>query len=239
MGSFINNGDVDFIVDSARHRTSAATFAQGQSFQFGSLDFITDKLGKVHLCHLALSQSVKDSLPSSLGLSFKPTSAAISKDKVTQKLDLLLEHGPSPIEHGSQLVGMINSLLPILNYDSGIAESLGRHHPSRGGHQVPIFHGFLVEWTEAQYPPSVIDLKHWTLYFDGSLMLSGTGASIVLLSSKGEHFKYVLQIHFPVSNNIAGYEALLHALCIATSLKIRRLLARGEFELVVRQVMKV
>jgi ribonuclease HI len=41
------------------------------------------------------------------------------------------------------------------------------------------------------------------------------------MSPKGEIFKYVLQMHFPASNNAAEYEALLHGLRIATALDIR------------------
>ena len=36
----------------------------------------------------------------------------------------------------------------------------------------------------------------------------------------GERLKYVLQIYFSASNNAAKYEALLHRLCIAISLRI-------------------
>ena len=97
---------------------------------------------------------------------------------------------------------------------------------------------FVAEWTEVQEPPSAVDREHWTLFFDGSLMLSGAGAGVVLTSPKGERIKYVLQIHFAASNNVAEYEALLHGLRLASSLGVRRLLARGDSELVVRQVMK-
>ena len=74
------------------------------------------------------------------------------------------------------------------------------------------------------------------MYFDGSLMMEGAGAGIVLISPIGERLKYVLQIYFLVSNNAAEYKALLHGLRIAISLGIRRLVVRGDSELVVNQV---
>jgi ribonuclease HI len=58
------------------------------------------------------------------------------------------------------------------------------------------------------------------------------------MSPKGEIFKYVLQIHFPASNNVAEYEALLHGLRIATALGIRRLRVLGDSLLVINQVNK-
>src|SRR5438105_12400339 len=76
------------------------------------------------------------------------------------------------------------------------------------------------------------------MYFDGSLMIEGSGARIVLISPTSERLKSVLQIHFPASNNAAEYEALLHGLRIAISLGIRRLAVRSDSELVVNQVQK-
>src|SRR6266508_4274141 len=76
------------------------------------------------------------------------------------------------------------------------------------------------------------------MYFDGSLKVEGAGAGIVLISPIGERLKYVLQIYFPVSNNAAEYEALLHGLLITISLGIRRLAVREDSELVVNQVQK-
>src|SRR5436190_3932682 len=69
-------------------------------------------------------------------------------------------------------------------------------------------------------------------------MIEGAGAGIMLISPTGEQLKYVLQIHFPISNNAAEYEALLHSLRIAISLDIRWLAVRGDSELVVNQVQK-
>src|SRR5213075_2105520 len=76
------------------------------------------------------------------------------------------------------------------------------------------------------------------MYFDGSLMIEGAGAGIMLISPTGKRLKYVLQIHFPASNNAAEYEALLHGLRIAISLSIRRSAVHGDSELVINQVQK-
>src|SRR6266508_4098105 len=97
---------------------------------------------------------------------------------------------------------------------------------------------FIAEWTEVQTSTITEKLEYWTMYFDSSLMIEGAGASIVLISPTGERLKYVLQIHFPASNNAAEYEALLHGLRITISLGIRRLVVRSDSELVVNQVQK-
>src|SRR5438132_4486750 len=76
------------------------------------------------------------------------------------------------------------------------------------------------------------------MYLDGSLLIEGAGAGIVLIFPTGERLKYVLQIYFPVSNNATEYEALLHGLRITISLSIRRLAVHGDSELVIDQVQK-
>jgi hypothetical protein len=77
---------------------------------------------------------------------------------------------------------------------------------------------FMAELTETQRPPKNRELEYWTINFDGSLQLQGAGVGILVTSPKGESFKYVMQMYFPASNNIAEYEALLHGLRIATAL---------------------
>jgi hypothetical protein len=50
--------------------------------------------------------------------------------------------------------------------------------------------------------------------------------------------RYVLRLHFPASNNVAEYEALVNVLRIAVELGVRRLDAQGDSQLVIDQVMK-
>jgi ribonuclease HI len=76
------------------------------------------------------------------------------------------------------------------------------------------------------------------MYFDGSLMKTGAGAGLLFISPLGEHVRYVIRLHFPASNNVAEYEALVNGLRIAVELGVRRLDARGDSQLVIDQVMK-
>jgi ribonuclease HI len=97
---------------------------------------------------------------------------------------------------------------------------------------------FLAEWTDTQLPTAPIQPELWTMYFDGSLMKTGAGAGLLFISPLGEHVRYVLRLHFPASNNVAEYEALVNGLCIAVELGVRCLDARGDSRLVIDQVMK-
>jgi ribonuclease HI len=97
---------------------------------------------------------------------------------------------------------------------------------------------FLAEWVDTQLPTALIQPELWTMYFDGSLMKIGVGASLLFISPLGKHLRYVLRLHFPVSNNMAEYEALVNGLRITIELGVRRLDARGDSQLVIDQVMK-
>ena len=69
-------------------------------------------------------------------------------------------------------------------------------------------------------------------------MLNGAGAGVVLISPTGDELRYVIQLNFQATNNMAEYEGLLAGLRIAVSLGITRLLAKGDSQLVVNQVSK-
>jgi ribonuclease HI len=97
---------------------------------------------------------------------------------------------------------------------------------------------FVAEWVDTQLPAAPIQPELWTMFFDGSLMKTGAGAGLFFISPLGEHLLYVLHLHFPASNNVAEYEALVNGLCIAIELGVRRLDARGDSQLVIDQVMK-
>jgi ribonuclease HI len=76
------------------------------------------------------------------------------------------------------------------------------------------------------------------MFFDGSLMKTGAGAGLLFISPLGKHLRYVLRLHFLVSNNVAEYEALVNGLRITIELGVQRLDARGDSQLVIDQVMK-
>src|SRR5690348_18464530 len=76
------------------------------------------------------------------------------------------------------------------------------------------------------------------MFFNGSLMKTRAGAGLPFVSPLGKHLCYVLRLHFPVSNNVAEYEALVNGLRIAIELGVRRLDAHGDSQLVIDQVMK-
>jgi hypothetical protein len=78
---------------------------------------------------------------------------------------------------------------------------------------------FRAEWVDTQLPTALIQPELWTMYFDGSLMKIGAGAGLLFISPLGKHLRYVLRLHFPVSNNMA-------------------IDARGDSQLVIDQVMK-
>ena len=73
------------------------------------------------------------------------------------------------------------------------------------------------------------------MHFDGSKVKEGLGAGVVLTSPKREKLKYVLQIHFAASNNVAEYEALIHGINVAKEIGVRRIACFGDSDLVVQQ----
>jgi ribonuclease HI len=97
---------------------------------------------------------------------------------------------------------------------------------------------FVAEWVDTQLATASIQPELWTMYFDGSLMKTGADAGLLFISPLGKHLRYVLRLHFPASNNVVEYEALVNELRIAIELRVRRLDARGESQLVIDQVMK-
>ena len=76
------------------------------------------------------------------------------------------------------------------------------------------------------------------MYFDGSIMVPGLGAGVVLISPDRSRLRYAIRLHFSASNNTVEYEALINKLRIAIELGATRLYIRGDSELVVDQVMK-
>ena len=114
----------------------------------------------------------------------------------------------------------------------------GITYASRMAIKSQVLADFIAEWTGVQTPPAVVDQEYWTMYFDGSLMKKGAATGLAFVSPLGVRMRYMVRLHFPSSNNVAEYEALVNALCIAIELGIRCLDIRGDSQLVVNQVMK-
>jgi ribonuclease HI len=89
-----------------------------------------------------------------------------------------------------------------------------------------------------QTPPVKIEHETWIMYFNGSVMKEGVGVGLVFILPLGVRMEYMVRLHFPASNNVAEYEALINGLQIAVELGIKRFEIRGDSELVMGQVMK-
>jgi ribonuclease HI len=105
---------------------------------------------------------------------------------------------------------------------------------------------FTAEWTDpfADEPPEVESTLPgeeapglWVMHFDGAFNLPGVGAGAVLTSPSGDKLFYAVQLCFKpehtVSNNITEYEGLLAGLMAANALGIKRLIVKGDSQLVV------
>ncbi|KAH9331769.1 hypothetical protein KI387_003877, partial [Taxus chinensis] len=79
----------------------------------------------------------------------------------------------------------------------------------------------------------------WTLLFNGACSKFGNGAGIVLLSPSLEEFAFSFKLNFECTNNVAEYEALLLGLRIAWKYGVKDIVAKGDSELVVKQIRKL
>ena len=95
---------------------------------------------------------------------------------------------------------------------------------------------FVAEWMEAELPKEYNTYSNWVMYFDGSKMLAGLGADVILTSPTGDTVCYVLQIMYSDSNNAAEYEALLRGHWMAVSMGIQHLEVHGDSNLGISQI---
>jgi ribonuclease HI len=105
---------------------------------------------------------------------------------------------------------------------------------------------FTTEWTDpfTEEPPEVESTLPseeapglWVMHFDGAFNLPGAGAGAILTSPSRDKLYYAIQLCFKpehkVSNNIAKYEGLLASLRATSALGIKRLIVKGDSQLVV------
>jgi hypothetical protein len=87
---------------------------------------------------------------------------------------------------------------------------------------------FLAEWNDTQLPLVQLQAQLWTMYFNGSLMKTGAGMGLLFISPLGVHMRYIIRLHFPASNNVTEYEALVTGLHIAVELGVQHLDVHGD-----------
>ncbi|KAG7583777.1 Reverse transcriptase domain [Arabidopsis suecica] len=75
----------------------------------------------------------------------------------------------------------------------------------------------------------------WTIYADGSSSSHGSGVGIRLVSPTGEILEQSFRLRFNATNNAAEYEALIAGLRLASGMKIKRVRAYVDSQLVVSQ----
>jgi len=107
---------------------------------------------------------------------------------------------------------------------------------------------FVADWTpspsspgtpEGERPPEkgpTFTEPHWTLFFDGSSRKQSAGAGVLLLAPDGVRVKYMVQLEFKATNNMAEYEALIYGLAAAISLGVWQLMVKGDSQLIIKQV---
>ena len=59
---------------------------------------------------------------------------------------------------------------------------------------------FVAELTEVELPKEYSSYSNWIMYFDGSKVLAGLGAGVILTPPTGDTVCYVLQIMYADSN---------------------------------------
>nr|AAX95475.1 Integrase core domain, putative [Oryza sativa Japonica Group]AAX95813.1 retrotransposon protein, putative, unclassified [Oryza sativa Japonica Group]ABA93060.1 retrotransposon protein, putative, unclassified [Oryza sativa Japonica Group] len=98
---------------------------------------------------------------------------------------------------------------------------------------------FVADWTMPENKSdSQTDSETWTMAFDGALNSQGPGAGSILTSPSGDQFKHEIHLNFRATNNTAEYEGLLAGIRAAAALGVKRLIVKGDSELVANQVHK-
>ena len=64
----------------------------------------------------------------------------------------------------------------------------------------------------ANHISSIQQTEGWKLYIDEASNSRGSGLDVVLSAPQGQMMELAIRLGFPLSNNVADYEALLHGL---------------------------
>jgi ribonuclease HI len=82
----------------------------------------------------------------------------------------------------------------------------------------------------------LVELKPWSMFFDGSVCGKGQGVGCVLVSPNRESFKIAIRLEHACTNNQAEYEALLYRLKYLVEMGVKNIDAYDDSMLVVQHV---
>lgn len=83
---------------------------------------------------------------------------------------------------------------------------------------------------------SVEPTRHWLLFADGSSTSTSDGAGIILVSPEGFKIQQALKFTFPVTNNVAEYEAMIAGVRLAVELEVKFIDIFVDSQLVAKQI---
>nr|CAE02993.2 OSJNBa0043L09.12 [Oryza sativa Japonica Group] len=113
------------------------------------------------------------------------------------------------------------------------------HFAPRTAIKSQVLADFVADWTMPDNKSdNQVDNETWTMAFDGALNSQGAGAGFILTSPSVDQFKHAIHLNFRATNNTAEYEGLLAGTRAAAALGVKRLIVKGDFELVANQVHK-
>ncbi|XP_066160365.1 uncharacterized protein [Oryza sativa Japonica Group] len=113
------------------------------------------------------------------------------------------------------------------------------HFVPRTAIKSQVFADFVAVWTIPEDRPAAQTINEtWTMAFNGALNSQGAGAGFILTSPTGDQFKHAIHLNFQATNNTAEYEGLLVEIRAAVVLGVKRLVVKGDSELVANQLHK-
>ena len=61
-----------------------------------------------------------------------------------------------------------------------------------------------------------LGIQGWTMHFDGAVNKLGAGIGVIITTPEGEMMPFSKKLMFPVTNNMAEYEACLYEICYSS-----------------------
>ena len=95
---------------------------------------------------------------------------------------------------------------------------------------------FIVKFTILDKEGTIDKVERWMIQTDDSSVRKRGGVRVIIITLKGDTFKYEVQLTFPAINNEDEYEGVLTGLRVEKALGVKNLLLQRDSKLVVGQI---